>query len=317
MELFFNDLSLHGQFHGLTDFKVAINRLMAMRLVAKRHGREIQCARGVAQCSVTSELSMPQAVGSLGRDESRAVMQWLTKSGPFWADDKLHSNDDYFECDSELVTDTALAEAAYGNLEGRDRRLSSLTPSSWARTPLDVILNPGQPDSRLSPVVNYFNADELSSALSAAPALPQSWHELGEACVSRCTRLTFCADSFLPFRGQPFVPGAAEHMFLLLNTLDRFANCFDVNGERTPEGQNLYQDHFAKSKGWFTDSSDAEKSEFADALTFAHPTIAGEKLFCSWHAKVKTPQLRAHFSWPIRANEPVYVPYVGPKITKR
>ena len=27
--------------------------------------------------------------------------------------------------------------------------------------------------------------------------------------------------------------------------------------------------------------------------------------------------LRLHFSWPVRAGEPVYVVYAGPKLTKR
>ena len=40
-------------------------------------------------------------------------------------------------------------------------------------------------------------------------------------------------------------------------------------------------------------------------------------LFCPWHGKVQTPQLRVHFSYPIRANEPLYIVYVGPKLTKR
>jgi hypothetical protein len=42
-----------------------------------------------------------------------------------------------------------------------------------------------------------------------------------------------------------------------------------------------------------------------------------EKIFCTWHGKVKTPQYRIHFSWPISAVAPLYVVYIGPKITKR
>ena len=35
------------------------------------------------------------------------------------------------------------------------------------------------------------------------------------------------------------------------------------------------------------------------------------------HGKVKTPQIRIHFSWPITASTPLYVVYVGYKITKK
>ena len=51
-------------------------------------------------------------------------------------------------------------------------------------------------------------------------------------------------------------------------------------------------------------------------MTFKHPTDASKTLFCPWHGKVQTPQLRVHFSWPVRADEPLYIVYVGPKITK-
>jgi hypothetical protein len=79
----------------------------------------------------------------------------------------------------------------------------------------------------------------------------------------------------------------------------------------------LYAAHFVGEKAWLTDSSDAEKRQFRSELTFPNPEKSGQHLFCSWHGKVKTPQLRIHFSWPIAANTPLYIVYVGPKITKR
>ena len=133
----------------------------------------------------------------------------------------------------------------------------------------------------------------------------------------RCPNLTFAKDSFDPLNGHPFGKGAAEHLLLRLNVLHVMKNCFNERGERTPEGHALYQQHFTGDKAWFSDSSDTEKVQFESDLTFVHPTKAGERLFCTWHGKVKTPQLRIHFSWPIRASEPLYIVYVGPKITKR
>ena len=117
--------------------------------------------------------------------------------------------------------------------------------------------------------------------------------------------------------GHPFVPSAAERIRVLLHTLDRFKGCFNEQGQRNDEGHALYANHFSVQKGWFSDSSDAEKNEFHAELTFPHPQRPGETLFCPWHGKVKTPQIRIHFSWPVRANEPLYVVYVGPKRTKR
>ena len=46
--------------------------------------------------------------------------------------------------------------------------------------------------------------------------------------------------------------------------------------------------------------------------------LMARKLFCPWHGKVSTRTLRIHFSpGQIRASDPLYVVYVGPKLTKR
>ena len=85
----------------------------------------------------------------------------------------------------------------------------------------------------------------------------------------------------------------------------------------------IYQNYFTGKKegggrgSLFSDSSDSEKVEFKQKLTFVHPGKDKQTLFCSWHGKVQTPQLRIHFSSRILATEPLYIVYVGPKITKQ
>ncbi len=132
----------------------------------------------------------------------------------------------------------------------------------------------------------------------------------------------FAADAFAYLEGCPFVSGAAYRLLFILDTLHRFKSCFDSDGRRTAEGHEIYRDFFAGKKGEggrgavFSDSSDSEKSKFKQEMTFGHPEKTGKTLFCPWHGKVQTPQLRVHFSWPVRADEALYVVYVGPKITK-
>jgi hypothetical protein len=67
----------------------------------------------------------------------------------------------------------------------------------------------------------------------------------------------------------------------------------------------------------FTDSSNGEKNEFRKRLTFNHP-VTGQEVLCGWHAKIKSPQYRIHFEWPKQNPEdPLFVAYLGPKLTKR
>ena len=75
VDLLFNDLSIHGQFPDITAFRGAIGRVMAIRDLARRYGRELQCHRNVAHAPVTRASSMPQAIQSLSRDKRSALMQ--------------------------------------------------------------------------------------------------------------------------------------------------------------------------------------------------------------------------------------------------
>lgn len=317
MELLVNDLSIHGQFSDLALFRMAVDRMMAIRQTAHRFGRELYCHRNVGHARVTPALSMPAAIQTLGVDERRALMQWLTRHGPFWEDSRVHGPDDYLECDGSVVTDTAVGEAAYCCFHGIHRRLVSFTPSSWEFSPVPVAWMREEGAVRKVEVVNHWAVEELEAALRAAPVPLASWEDLERVATTRCPNLSFLADSFQHLLGHPFVQGAAERVLVLLETLHRLESCRDDQGQRTPEGQRLYQDHFTGGKAWFSDSSDSEKREFRKELTFRHPTVVGESLFCTWHGKVKTPQLRIHFSWPGRVGQPLYVVYVGPKITKR
>ena len=318
MELILNDCSIHGQFPSLGAFRDAIGRVMTIRATARRFGRDLQCHRNVANAQVTPDLMMREAAPrALDRNMLRAFMGWLDRYGPFWDDFRQHSaDDDLLEYNGEIVTDTAIGEAAHCLLNGIDRSLVSVKPSAWLVSPLFINMHDNG-RVRGVDVLNYWDPDAVEAALESAPVPLGSWKELEAVARMRCPDLTFSSDSFGPLAGHPFGKGAAERLLLRLNVLQDLKNCFDERGRRSPEGHSLYQEHFTGDKAWFSDSSRTEKSEFESDLTFPHPTNAGEWLFCTWHGKVKTPQLRIHFSWPIRASEPLYIVYVGPKITKQ
>ncbi len=243
-------------------------------------------------------------------------MQWLTSHGPFWEDSRKHDGSDWFERNGEVVTDTALGEAAYCRLHGVDRSLVSMNPSSWLFSPVSVDYRENGTSKNID-IPNYGDEDALRAALKAAPAPLESWEDLEEAARKRFERLMFSPGSFESLRGYPFGKGAAGRLQDRLAVLNDFAGCFDNQGKRTPDGHRIYKERFTGDKSWFSDSSLTEKSKFEQELTFPHPAKVGEFLFCTWHGKVKSPQLRIHFSWPVRAGEPLFVVYVGPKITKR
>lgn len=317
VDLLVNDLSLNGQFPDLGSFRESIRRIIAMRQLALRFEVSLHCHRNMSQAQVTPTLIMPQAIQYFSLEERRVLIPWMHQYGPFWEEARLHGSDDYLECNGKVVTDSAVGEAAFCCIHGIERRLVSLSPSSWEFSPIPVTWIPEADEGRFAEVINHWTVDDLEAALRAAPKPLSSWRETKQVSVLRYPLLTFSENAFEPLEGYPFVNGAAHRILILLDTLNQFKACFDDHGERTLEGHRLYQDHFTGDKSWFSDSSDAEKNDFRQKLTFDHPAIEGETLFCPMHGKEKSHQLRIHFSWPVRADEPLFVVYVGPKITKR
>ena len=316
MDLILNDCSIHGQFQSLATFRDAVGRVMNIREVARQFGSDLQCHRNVASSQVTPNLSMREAAPrALDKNEFRVLMRWIDRHGPFWDDLRQHSSEDLLESNGEIVTDTAVGEAAYCLIHGISRSLVSLDPSSWTLSPVHVRWHIGD-QVRSVEVLNFIAAEDVRVAYESSPASLGSWKDLEAVARVRCSNLTFSVDSFDSLEGHPFGKGAADRLLLRLAVLNSMKDCFGEDGALTPAGHTLYSKHFTGEKAWFSDSSDAEKSRFESEFTFPHPTQRGRWLFCPWHGKVKTPQLRIHFSWPIQAYEPLYVVYVGPKIAK-
>lgn len=315
MDLIFNEQSFHKQFPDLSSFREAMGRVMQLRQLARQFGVDLHCTRELFNIPVTHDLTFATAIGRLNKEESRAIMQWVMHHGPFWDDDRRHDRGDWFECGGEIVTDYGLGEAAYRLAQEISCSVLSVAPSAWTTTPLEVNWIEGHHTTNID-VRNDWEATSLKGWLSSVPASLKSWSELEAAAQQRCPNLTFSADSFQPLSGVPFNRGAAEHLLSRLAILEELKTSIGPEGRRTVRGHEIYQKHFTGDKAWFSDSSDTEKATFQSDLLFSHPDEPGVLLFCTWHGKIKTPQLRFHFSWPVGPNESLYVVYVGPKITK-
>ena len=317
VDYLFNDLSLHGQFHDVAAFVRAVDNLMGIRGEINRLGSALYCHRKLKDAQVTPEISMPRAVQGLPVDKRRALMSWLVNVGPYWEDARLHTEDDYLAVAGNIVTDTGVGEAAICMALNLLRKLVSFSPSNWQMTPIvvDWVREEGEPQQIHVP--NHWTLDSVKTSLESHPVLIDSWASLEAHLRHSCTRLTFSDNAFQPLHGHPFAVAASVRIRVLLHTLNQFKGCFNEGGERTPEGHRLLENHFTGDNAWFSDSSTSEKRDFENKLTFRHPDRPDQDLFCPWHGKVQTPPYRIHFSWPVTCDDPLYVVYVGPKLTKR
>ena len=196
-------------------------------------------------------------------------------------------------------------------------QLISFAPSNWLRSPWMVDWRDNGGIREKIPVRNYWKREQAAEALRSVESPLASWKSLETRTRTRCAGLTFSDDAFQPLGDQPFVRAVADQFMFLFEQLNCFADCFDAHGKRSEEGNQLYRDFFTGDRTRFSDSSEDEKRRFENELTFPRPEKTTESLFCPMHGKTQTPQLRFHFSWPIRYAQPVYVVYVGPKLTKR
>ena len=320
MGLLVNDLSIHEQFHNLANFKSALSQLMMLRNIAKRSKLEFYSSSAVLNSNPIPNMSMRQAVGNLdSNDQIRAVMNWLNNSGPFLDDFPKHSEDEYLESCDEVVTGKAIGEAAFRILHGVDCGLASFSPSDWCFTPIQVTWHHGinSLQTQHAEICNCWDKSGLDSYLDKNLILVRTWDDVRKNCTSKFLNLTFSEVCFKPLNGVPFAKSSAERISALLARLNEFTAAIGPDGARNERGNEIYQDYFTGDRAHFTDSSSLEKSEFEHELTFRHPDDPKQKLFCPWHGKESHLNLRIHFSWPVRFGEPVYVVYVGPKITKR
>ncbi len=319
MDFLANELSVHGQFHDVAGFREALKRLMMVRKVARRFGREVQCSRSFLKATPMPDMSMQQAIGNFERDGQRAVMAWLTRDGPFWDDLRKHGEDDYLECRDRLVTDTSAGEAAFRKMHGAESGLVSLTPSAWCYSPLKVtwVRAAEGLDNRNVSVENWWESEAFGKAMEQLLPPPASWNDLREVSIARFTGIRFAEDCFDPLAGIPFARSAADRFLVLLGILDSLTDSFEESGVLNLEGHRILREHFTGDRAWFSDSSESEKQQFSRQLAFDNPDDPSSPLFCPWHGKVSHLTLRLHFSWPIESGSSLYVVYAGPKITRR
>ena len=264
-------------------------------------------------------MPIQRAIASFPLDRQRSLMSWLTRYGPFWDELRQHDSDDWFECKGEVVTDTAIGEAAYRTLHGLETDLVSITPSDWEDTPLEVRWFPSDEDSAVpsTRLNNWTAVEELETRLNSATPPIHSWQDLNHTVKNRFPTIQFSEEWITPLKGHPFSKSACEGFLKLLRVLESLIQAYDRHGNRTPDGHRLYRDYFTGDRAWFSDSSDSEKQKFRNELTFPNPNKPENTLFCPWHGKVSRGTLRLHYSWTGIAGDPLIVVYAGPKITKQ
>ena len=317
MKFFSNELSLHNQFNTVADFVPALREILQDRELLTRYGYRLYCEKTISNRPVHNSISFQKTIMALSDPNiKRQVMLWIAKDGPFWDEPDLrkHSGDDYFEYGHQVVTDSSLGEAAFQIASGQIANTVSFRPSDFQLTPLIVHWHKINPPQTVA-VPNFWDVNLLQQYLQQQQTPVNSWRDLINRSKIDLPNLTFLDSVLDGLEGEPFSSTIAERIRELLRVLHTLRISFDEQGDRTSEGHEMISNYFHGDNALFSDESDSNKRLFRKELTFEKPD--GEEIFCPFHGKIRHRVFRLHFSWPIRYDEPLYIAYIGPKITKK
>lgn len=314
-----NSLSLDARLTP-AEFESALKTILEFRQAARPTGNSLACCRSILDREGPGAVSFRALLKGLHVSSNirQLALSWLSKEGPYWDELRVHTGDDWYELQQgTVVTDTIVGEAAHRvNIGVGNNALASLPTNGFETEELQICAVRSDTSRSEITVTNHTTSEAIQTWLQAREAPLASWRQLEERARQRLESLSLPKAAFEELSSHPFHQGAAERLFECLAILAQIQSGTSASG-MTARARELYDRYFTGHNARFTDSSETEKHDFKDELTFIDPEQGGAKVFCPWHGKVKTPQLRVHHSWPPSSGSRVFVPYVGPKITKR
>ncbi len=318
MTWYVNDLSLHGQFESPQAFLNVLSELLRIRQQNPTINSRLFCSRALHTQSVVGVTNLRQVVQEYGdKNLKRLVLDWLTSKGPFWDDVRNQNADDYFEFSGVDVTNQGLGEAARSLLNSKIAGTFSFSPSKFQYFPLEVQQGLQEAPISTVDVPNQWTIQQLHNEAIESEPIPQNWQQAIEQAKVRFDKIIFSNEIANQLSGESFSHYVVERVFELLSILQKFVASRNDDGTYSSRTQELITDYFSGGKALFSDESISNKRNFEKKMLFTDPNDENLQISCPWHGKIKTPQFRVHFAWPLLSNEErVKVVYIGPKITK-
>ncbi len=109
-------------------------------------------------------------------------------------------------------------------------------------------------------------------------------------------------------QSQPFLKNVADDIYTKLTELN------EISKAHQGDFHELYQKYCTGKKAHFSGSSDDEKRDFEEELSFM---VDGKKTLCPFHGKVKNQQYRIHMVGTPQPETIARIVYIGPKLTRR
>ena len=208
---------------------------------------------------------------------------------------------------------TAIAEAACRHSPQTSCDLFSFAPSRFNQSPLRVTWfrnAGGQVDVDLG---NYWELSTLSAYLTQLTPI-KNWDGLHNWAKTECSNLLFSDDVIEPIQAMPFSYAATQQLQMLLLILNDLSDSHDeTSGALNANGLKILANslYYATPGGFLTKPR-------MQSLILKHPTTT--KILCpvflaseKWRIRS---HYRIHFQWPKPKDFPLWIAYIGPKLTR-
>lgn len=317
MEWILNNLSLNKNFANTQDFLSYMEDLLKCKFSHPLLKSGILCPRDIRDIEVIENVSFSNAVlSSAPKDLKHQILSWVNKNGPFWSDDRVNNCDDYFEYEEIDVTDMGLGECARRAI--LTKSISSFSVAGqFDITPLKICHGLQEEPLGVYDIENIWCLDDLLKSADSALPSPRCWQTALEYLKQKNPKLIFSESLYDQISELPYSSTVLERALELCRALEDYLKSRGENGEMTAITHEIIECHFHGDKAWFSDETDADICKFKQELTFLDARDNVKKVY-SFHGKIKTPQIRIYFEWPIPPEQnDIQILYFGPKITKK
>jgi hypothetical protein len=315
MEWILNDLSLEKKYNTSTEFLDDIVDLLKLLLSNPALSRSFFCPRNIGNIEVINGRKFSQVVLSdAPRDLKQQIMSWVSKNGPFWSDQRTNNEDDYFEYNQIDVTDLGLGECARKTIV-REHVSSYSFSGVYNLSPLPIQHGIDGDILGLHEVTNLWTTEKLIESEQNARPIPTSWFEAIEQFSLMYPKLIYPDSLLTQISCLPFNLTVLNRMKELSRVLSDYLASRTPEGNLTHKSHEILQQYFHGDKAWFSDETDKDVAKFEHQLKFIDVRDNKKKLY-RYHGKIKTPQVRVYFEWPITPDQDdIQIVYFGPKIT--
>ena len=265
MNCYIHDLSLNGQYPSPDEFLEEIEALLKLRQQYPVIQENLYCTRTISERPITAKQNLRDIARGANPNLRQQILNWISKKGPFWDEDRTSHTDDYFECAGQDVTDQGAGEAARRKTNMLDTSTFSFSGGGFDYSPLSVQHGLAENPLAHYDLPNFWQRPQLQTALHNALPKPGNWAQTVSQAQQRFPALLF-ADYLLPrLQRETFTVYLAERIFELLGTLQEFMAVRHANGGYSAQNDEMIANHFAGGKAWFTDESDTNKKHFTRA----------------------------------------------------